>query len=205
MNVDLPNLTSIYSQWPGSSFYWPYSVTLESISEYWILMVFRYSKSSKCQTAWFIQVRSIEINFEYCLIDLISFIDVSSTLADLVEIKDDSDSDPDSDLLSDYPLIRIISIDCLFVCFKPILNPNAWFYDYQNIDPSCLIMMFSLPFLQWYWIRIAVLVNQPFILIIIIVITNDPTITYWTFTNDNDCNLPIIPKGWFELGFVQYW
>ena len=60
-------------------------------------MVFRYSKSSKCQTALFIQVRSIEINFEYCLIDLISFIDVSSTIADLVEIKDDSDSDSYSD------------------------------------------------------------------------------------------------------------
>ena len=96
MNVDLPNLTSIDNsqKW---SFHEPRSVTLESISEYGKLMVFRYSKSSKCQFAWFIPESSIEINFEYCLIDLISFIDVSSILADLVEIKDDSDSDSYSD------------------------------------------------------------------------------------------------------------
>ena len=46
--VDLPNLTSITSE--GNSFEYPYWVTLESISAYWILIVFRYSKSSKCQT-----------------------------------------------------------------------------------------------------------------------------------------------------------
>ena len=45
--VDLPNLTSITSV--TASFYYPCVVTLESISEYWILIVFRYSKSSKCQ------------------------------------------------------------------------------------------------------------------------------------------------------------
>ena len=40
---------------------------------------------------------SIDINFEYCLIDLISCIDVSPILADRVEIKDDFDSDSDTD------------------------------------------------------------------------------------------------------------
>ena len=53
-HVDLPNLTSITSV--GYSFEYPHVVTLESISEYWILIVFRYSKSSKCQATWFIQV-----------------------------------------------------------------------------------------------------------------------------------------------------
>ena len=95
MNVDLPNLTFINSD--GLSFSNPRSVTLESISEYWILIEFRYSKSSKCQTTLVIWGSSIESNFEYCLIDLISFIDVSSILADRVEIKDDFDSDSDTD------------------------------------------------------------------------------------------------------------
>ena len=94
MNVDLPNLTSINSK--GGSFQQPRSVTLESTSEYWILMLFRYSKSSKSRSIIFIWECSIEINFEYCLIDLISFIDVSSILADLVKISSDSDSDSDS-------------------------------------------------------------------------------------------------------------
>ena len=80
--VDLPNLTSITSE--RYSFYHPRVVTLESISEYWILIVFRYSKSSKCQATLYIPESSIEINFEYSLIDLIWFIDVSSILADLV-------------------------------------------------------------------------------------------------------------------------
>ena len=84
--VDLPNLASITAE--GCSFNETRSVTLESISEYWILIVFRYSKSSKCQTTWFIPICSIEINFEYSLIDLIWFIDVSSILANRVhEIK----------------------------------------------------------------------------------------------------------------------
>ena len=87
MNIDLPNLMSINSGW--FSFNLTRSVTLESISDYCILIVFRYSKSSKCQSTWWlvgssIPVCSIEINFEYCLIDLISFIDVSPILADLV-------------------------------------------------------------------------------------------------------------------------
>ena len=85
MNVDLPNLLSINSE--GHSFEYPRSVTLESISKYWILIVFRYSKSSKCQATLFILDCSMEINFEYCLIDLISFIDVASILADLVKIE----------------------------------------------------------------------------------------------------------------------
>ena len=83
--VDLPNLTSITSKWV--SFFNPRVVTLASISEYWILIVFRYSKSSKCQPTSFIPVCSIEINFEYSLIDLIWFLDVSSILADRVQIK----------------------------------------------------------------------------------------------------------------------
>ena len=191
-NVDLPNLTSI-DNFEGNSFCCPRSVTLESISDYWILIVFRYSKTSKCQATLFILSCSIEINFEYCLIDLISFIDVSSILANRVKIKHYI---YDWELFSNWSLIRNISIDWVFVCFKPILDPNSWFYYYQNINPFCLIMMYSLPLLQWHWIRIVVSIDQPFISIIInvIVITNDPTITYWTFTNDNDSNLPIITK-----------
>ena len=97
--------------------------------------------------------------------------------------------------------------DCLFVC---LFQTDSWSQSMilwlSNINPSWLIMMFSLPFLQWYWIRIVVSINQPFIsIIIIVIITNDPSITYWAFTNDNDCNLPIITKWWFELGFIQYW
>ena len=53
-NALLPNLTSIINS-EGSSFCNPRSVTLESISEYWIMIVFRYSKSSKCQAALFTQ------------------------------------------------------------------------------------------------------------------------------------------------------
>ena len=74
--VDLPSLTSIFSvEWSFSN---PRVVTLASISEYWILIVFRYSKSSKCRSIWwlawsFIRVYWIEINFEYCLLDLIWF------------------------------------------------------------------------------------------------------------------------------------
>ena len=73
MNVDLPNLTSIINS-EGGSFYCPCSVTLESISEYWILIVYRYSKSSKCQSTQFIPMGSIEINFEYWLFDWFDFI-----------------------------------------------------------------------------------------------------------------------------------
>ena len=72
-NVDLPNLTSINSE--KDTFQYPLVVTLESISEYWLLIVFRYSKSSKCQaTLSFIHVGSIKINFEYWLIDWFDFI-----------------------------------------------------------------------------------------------------------------------------------
>ena len=65
-NVDLPNLSSINSN--GYSFNNPRSVTMESISEYWILMVFRYSKSSKYQSPWFVSGCPVEVNFEYRLI-----------------------------------------------------------------------------------------------------------------------------------------
>ena len=84
LNLDLPNLTYINSV--RSSFFQPRSVTLESILEYWILIWSRYSESSKCRSTWFILVCSKEINIEYCLIDLISFIDVSPILADRVKI-----------------------------------------------------------------------------------------------------------------------
>ena len=88
-NVDLPKLTSISSE--GYGFSYPYSVTLESISEYWILMVFRYSKSSKCQIPHWLSLSipesSIEINSRYYLIDLMWFhSDVSPIFADLVKI-----------------------------------------------------------------------------------------------------------------------
>ena len=85
LNLDLPNLTSINSD--EGSFYWPHSVRLESILKYWISIWSRYSESSKCQSALLIPGSSKEINIEYCLIDLISFIDVSSILADLVKIR----------------------------------------------------------------------------------------------------------------------
>ena len=49
MNVDLPNLTSIIGN-KECRFKYPRSVILKSISEYWILVIFRYSKSSKCET-----------------------------------------------------------------------------------------------------------------------------------------------------------
>ena len=86
LNLDLPNLTSIDNsdRW---SFCNPRSVTLESILKYWILIWSRYSESSKCQTTLFTLESSIEINIEYCLIDLISFIDVPSILAWRVKIK----------------------------------------------------------------------------------------------------------------------
>ena len=85
LKIDLPNLTSIITSgvW---SFNFPRSVRLDSILKYWILIWSRYSESSKCRSTCFILVCSIEINIEYCLIDLISFIDVSSILADLVKI-----------------------------------------------------------------------------------------------------------------------
>ena len=60
---------------------------------------------------------------------------------------------------------------------------------------SAWLYCFSFPFLQWYWIRIVVTINQPFISkITMLIITNDPSIIYWTFTNDDGCNLPIITK-----------
>ena len=49
-------------------------------------MVFRYSKSSKCQTTFFIFKCSIEINFEYCLFDLISFIDICTQLRNILPL-----------------------------------------------------------------------------------------------------------------------
>ena len=86
LNLDLPNLTSIINSY-GCSFCEPRSVRLESILKYWISIWSRYFESSKCQSISFIRESSKEINIEYCLIDLISFIDVSSILADRVKIK----------------------------------------------------------------------------------------------------------------------
>ena len=85
LNLDLPNLTSIINS-DGGSFSSPCSVTLESILKYWKLIWSRYSESSKCQTTWFIQESSIEINIEYCLIDLISFIDISTQIRNIVPL-----------------------------------------------------------------------------------------------------------------------
>ena len=48
MKIDLPNLTSVINSKGGYSFYKHRSVTLESISNYRILIEFRYSKSSQC-------------------------------------------------------------------------------------------------------------------------------------------------------------
>ena len=85
LSLDLYSLTSlINSDW--WSFYEPRLVTLESNWKYWILIWSRYSAHSKCQTSWGIWESSKENNIEYCLIDLISFIDVSSILADLVKV-----------------------------------------------------------------------------------------------------------------------
>ena len=85
MNVDLPNLTSIDNS-GGYSFSNPRSLTLESISEYWVLTIFRHSKSSTCQSSQCIPECSMEINFEYWLIDLFSFIDISTQLSNTVPI-----------------------------------------------------------------------------------------------------------------------
>ena len=188
MNVDLPNLTSIINS-RGDSFHWPRLVTLESISEYWILMVFRYSKSSKCQSTWWlflsIRVCSIEINFEYCLIDLISFIDVSP-------------SSTKSIILICSVIIHWLGTFgwnvCLFVSNR-FLIPMHDSIIIQISILSAWLYCFSLPFLQWYSIKIDVSINQPFMSkIIMLFITNDTSIIYWTFTNDDDCNLPIIAK-----------
>lgn len=84
MNVDLPNLTSI-SNTGGHSFQYPLSVTLESTSNCWVLINIRYSQCPECQPTIFIPVGSIEIYFEYGLIDLNSFLDVAPSLADLVQ------------------------------------------------------------------------------------------------------------------------
>ena len=48
MKIDLPNLTSVINSKGGYCFSNPRSVTLESISNYRILIEFRYSKSSTC-------------------------------------------------------------------------------------------------------------------------------------------------------------
>ena len=54
-------------------------MTLESIFWFWLLIEFRYSKSSRCLSTrglemLFIQVCSIEINFEYCLLAWVDLI-----------------------------------------------------------------------------------------------------------------------------------
>ena len=85
LNLDLPNLTSIINS-HGMSFCNPHSVILKSILKYWILIWSRYSESSKCRSIYAIHECSKEINIEYCLIDLISFIDVSRKLGRLVKI-----------------------------------------------------------------------------------------------------------------------
>ena len=92
-------------------------------------------------------------------------------------------------LVIELSLIINISLACLLVCFKPIHDPNSWFSFYFFVN-TAWSWCFSLPFLHWYWIRIVVPINQPIILIILMNTINDLMITYWTFTNDNDSNLP---------------
>ena len=125
----------------------------------------------------------------------------------ILSIKSSSKSMIENCSVISYWLGTFRLIDWLFVSNRFLIPMHDSMIMKISILPAWLCC-FSLPFLQWYWIRIVVSINQPFIsiiIIIIIVITNDPTITYWTFTNDHDSNLPIITKWWFELGFVQYW
>ena len=49
-------------------------------------MLFRYSKSSNCLFTRCISKYPIEINFEYCLIDLISLIDISTQIKKIVPL-----------------------------------------------------------------------------------------------------------------------
>ena len=50
LNIDLPILTSVINS-GGESFEYPRTVNMESIIKYWILIAYRYSKSSDCQSA----------------------------------------------------------------------------------------------------------------------------------------------------------
>ena len=55
-------------------------------------MVYRHPKSAKCETAMVFRESSIDINFEYFVMNMFCVIDVSPLLANLVEISTDSDS-----------------------------------------------------------------------------------------------------------------
>ena len=139
LNLDLPNLTSIInSDW--YSFCCPHSVILESILKYWILIWFRYSESSKCRSTWFILESSIKINIEYCLIDLISFIDVSSILADLVKI--DHWFHFWIYLIDLFPFHSIQTINSLQSSFHSIL---AYFLTYPLCSKSLYQHSFVIP------------------------------------------------------------
>ena len=81
--VDLPNLTSITSG--GSSFRWTRLVTLESISQYKILMLLDVPNLQNVDLPnSFKSIGSKSISSIDCFIDLISFLDVSPILANLV-------------------------------------------------------------------------------------------------------------------------
>ena len=94
-------------------------------------------------------------------------------------------------------------MECLFVSNRFLIP----MHDSIIIKISILsawLCCFSLPFLQWYSIKIVVSINQPFnSKITMLIFTNDPSIIYWIFINDDDCNLPIIIKWWFELGLFN--
>ena len=95
MIVDLPSLISIVVG--NYSFSKTRSVILESRSKCTTRIAFRYSKSTIRQATIRtvllpLKICTIEVNFEYRMINMIPLIDVSSILADLVQIQFDSDS-----------------------------------------------------------------------------------------------------------------
>ena len=128
--VNLPNLRSITSV--QFSFNAPRWVTLESISELWILIIFRYSKSSKYQVTSFIPWSSIEINFEYSLIDLISIVPRC--------FFDSRWSCP-----RNQPWLLFW---CPFII--SVLNLHTWFHFTQK--SLCLFLLVLIPFLSYIFL-----------------------------------------------------
>ena len=81
-------------------------------------------------------------------------------------------------------------IDCLLQTDSWSQFMNPLLSKYQSFLPDYSVFF---TILQGYGLLTAASIKQPFISITIIIIINDLTITYWTFTND-DSNLLIIPK-----------
>ena len=66
--------------------------------------------------------------------------------------------------------------DCLFVSNRFLIPMHDSIIFKISVLPAWLCY-FYLPFLQWWWIRIDVSINQPFISkITMLIFTNDPTI-----------------------------